>query len=262
MHGQRKVKETVMRILAIITSIVLLSGSASADSQLGWADLIDPAAQNYEDPYLSLESDDLDNLRTVATESARLEAGGLSEENRAAIAQKLEDARSDLAAVGIDADWLISQRWVVAERREKAATFVNPEIDGAQVSLGGFAIPAPPAADGTPIVYLVPERGMCSHMPPPNPNQMIRARLSGDWSPSMMHEPVRLSGTLIVDESEYAFHIVDGVVAMKSSLVMYVSEVETMPAFSSRVPGTNYWAAKLSEQLRATRQSASQTEED
>ena len=53
-------------------------------------------------------------LRTVAMETARLDADGLSEDERAASTLKLEQARSELADAGIDADWLISQRWVVA----------------------------------------------------------------------------------------------------------------------------------------------------
>ena len=99
---------------------------------------------------------------------------------------------------------------------------------------------------------------MCSHMPPPNPNQMIRARVSGDWTPSMMHEPVRLTGRLSAEDTQHVFRIVDGDVPMRASFVMDVSTVETMKDLYSEVQATNDWAADLAARLRASGQLKSQ----
>lgn len=249
----------MMRFLCSI-AFISFACVAPASEPLNWGDLIDRSAQEYEDPYLGLEYESLADLVVVARETSRLEGAELSDAERNLSTQKIGDAKTRLAEDGIDADWLISQRWVVAERRERAATAVNPDVDGKTVTLDGFAIPAPPAEDETQIVYLVPQRGMCSHMPPPNPNQMIRARLEGDWSPSMLHEPVRLTGRLIAEETEHAFHIVDGIVPMRSSFIMDVSVVETMPVFTSNFPDAEEWAAKIAEQARAAGQSATEEE--
>lgn len=253
----------MIRLPRLIASVgLVLFASLVFAEEANWHDLIDKSAQNFEDPYIDLDDEQLGDLVIVARETARLEADGLSDQDRDASSAKIRDARGRLSTAGIDADWMISQRWVVAERREKAATAANPEIDGATITLGGFAIPAPPDEDGTPVVYLVPERGMCSHMPPPNPNQMIRARLNGDWSPQMMHEPVKLTGTLTARDTQHEFRIVDGDVPMRASFVMEVEAVQTMPAFSSQTQQNNEWATKLAEQLRASGQLRTQNPKD
>lgn len=239
-------------LCAVVTFSFALIGAPASAEVVAWEDLVDKRAQLYEDPYLDLEYEQIDDLRTVAMETARIESGELSGEKLSASEEVLEQAGARLAEAGIDADWLIGQRWVVADRRKKAATAVNPEIDGETVSLGGFAIPAPPAEDGTQVVYLVPERGMCAHVPPPNPNQMIRARVSDDWSPSMMHEPVRLTGQLSAKETLHTFRIVDGDVPMQSSLVMEVAHVETIKDLQSNAGQANAWAQKIADDLRAS----------
>lgn len=240
--------------VAVLGCFTLFSAAASAEL-ISWDDLIDQEAQDYEDPYLALEYDQLFDVRTVAMERQRLESSDLTEAARVASEAELMEAESRLTEAGIDADWLISQRWIVADRREKAAVAVNPEIDGKTVSLGGFAIPAPPDPDGSTVVYLVPERGMCSHMPPPNPNQMIRARLSDKWFPSMMHEPVRLTGILRAQETQHVFRVVDGDVPMRASLLMEVSEIETAGNLQSDFPTAEEWAEGLADRLRALHQS-------
>ena len=216
------------------------------------------SADTFEDPYRDLSYDQLENLREYAIETARIEEGGLDSDAQAISESRVADAKELLADDGIDADWLIAQRWIVADRRKKAATAANPDLDGETVTLAGFAIAAP-TENGTNFVYLVPERGMCSHMPPPNPNQMIRARLNSDWSPEMVHEPVRLTGKLSIEQTEHRFRVVDGEVPMHASFVLEVTQVETMQDMQAEAPQTNEWAASIAERLRASGQLPSQS---
>jgi len=203
-----------------------------------WSDLIDPSAQSYEDPYRDLSYDQIDTLRTVVRLRARLESGEVAAEARPRIETRLAEAEGALVQDGIDADWLISQRWIVAERREAAASAGNPELDGSVVALAGFAIPAPPDEDGTPIAYLVPERGMCSHTPPPPPNQMVRLRLTGDWVPEKMHEPVLVTGQFAIAPSSREMVVVDGFVEMKATFTMMVTETVTAAERASLSPAS------------------------
>lgn len=227
----------MMRYLAFVPLLVLpLASPAAATELVGWDVLVDQASQNYEDPYVDLSYEQLEDVRTVALESLTLEQGGLSREERTARALKRDTAQARLSGAGIDADWLISQRWVVADRREKAATAANTDLDGEIVTLGGFAIPAPPDADGTPIAYLVPLPGMCSHMPPPNPNQMVRIRLNTGWTPERLHQPIRVTGRLAIEPTDHVFHVVDGPVQMRASLAMDAEKVRAFGSFSSRTP--------------------------
>jgi len=247
-------------VYGVATAVVFSTTLAcAAETQpVAWADLVDQSAQTFEDPYQDLSYDQLENLRKIIAETRKIENGELSAEANELSDARIFDAKEMLAEDGIDADWLIAQRWLVAERREKAATAANPELDGQIVTLAGYAIPAPIDADGTTVVYLVPERGMCSHMPPPNANQMIRARVNSDWSPSAMHEPVQLTGKLSIEETNHAFRIVDGDVPMRSSYILEVSHTETMQDLMASTPTTNDWAASIADKLRASGELPSQ----
>ena len=221
-----------LRILTSLT-LSLAIGTATpawAESKIDWIDLIDEDAQNYEDPYRDLTPEQFYAFQTfvMTQRDLELDAPNLTAEQRSELEASLKDAEAALTADGIDIDWLIAQRWKVAERRELAASAGNPAVDGQTVTLGGFAIAGPPDEDGTAIVYLVPERGMCSHMPPPNANQMLRVRVTGDWRPRMIHEPVKITGRIRIDPSEQTFRIVDGPVLMRATYEMQAEEILTV----------------------------------
>ncbi|MDW3221463.1 MAG: DUF3299 domain-containing protein [Paracoccaceae bacterium] len=241
-------------IVSAIAAVLLLLGPTFADTSVQWPDLIDQSAQSFDDPFRDLTYDEIEALQTVVITRSRLENANLADSDRADLEAKLSGALATLATRDIDADWLIAQRWVVAERREAAATAGNPAIDGRTVTLAGFAIPAAPDPDGTAVAFLVPERGMCSHMPPPNPNQMLRVRLTDDWQPKTLHEPVRLTGKLSIAPSETAMHIVDGVVPMKASFLMEAERVETLQDRRfGRVPAvSDEMAQSIAERVRAS----------
>lgn len=246
-----------MRVLLAIITLFALTSGAAASTLIGWADLPDAAAQNYDDPFLALTEDQIDVLRDIVKTGDRLKAATLDAAARTTLEDRLEEKRAALAQEGIDADWLISQRWIVADLRERAATSGNPAVDGEVVRLAGFAIPAPPAEDGTSVVYLVPERGMCSHTPPPHANQMVRVRIMGDWTPSAMHEPVRLTGRLSITPSKHSFNIVDGLVPMNATFLMEADGVETvadMRTSQGNAAAVNEWAAGIADKLRAAGQ--------
>ena len=243
-----------MRLLfAIVVSALIPGATLASPKPLAWEDLVDAAAQAYEDPYRDLSSAQIRALRAIVRGKADLASRDVNDPERTEILAGLDAAKSSLANNGIDADWLISQRWMVAERRKNAATAANPAVDGKTVALAGFAIPAPAEADGTPVAYLVPQRGMCSHVPPPNANQMVRVRLTGDWRPTEIHEPVRFTGKLFVEPSEEVFRIVDGPVRMQASFRMEAEQVETIADTkpSADPAGSNGWAQHIAGRLRA-----------
>jgi hypothetical protein len=189
---------------------------------LDWDQLVDQDAQVFDDPYRELEPGQLVSLVTVARLRQQAEQGEAIDEAR------LERETASLVSAGIDIDALIAQRWEVAKRRERAATSGNPVVDGQEIELAGFVIPAPPDDDGLPTAYLVPERGMCSHMPPPPPNQMVRLRLPNNWQPQTIYEPARFSGRLMIAPSSRTVRVVDGFVPMRTTFTMDVSDVETL----------------------------------
>ncbi|SHE35845.1 hypothetical protein SAMN05444279_101287 [Ruegeria intermedia] len=235
----------VGRVLAPLAALLMAAQATLAGpAPLNWSDLRDPAVQQFEDPYRDLSPEQFDDLLFAVRLRGRLQQDrGTAEERRKwqALLDETEDA---LAADGIDVDWLLDQREAVTERRRRAATQGNPAYDGQIVTLVGFAIPAPPEADGRAVAYLVPERGMCSHMPPPPPNQMIRVRLSNDWAPTLNHEPVRLTGRLVIDPSEQQMVVVDGLMPMRATFRLDVTGAEPL---AQTAPST----ADAAERMRA-----------
>ncbi len=227
--------------------------SAAPGTAVDWSELPDPSAQVFEDPYRDLNPEQFDDVIYVVRTRAKLEQGSGTEAERQTWQEVLTETEEALAADGIDIDWLLSQRQVVTERRERAATAGNPHMDGQKVTVAGFAIPAPADADGQAVVYLVPERGMCSHMPPPPPNQMIRVRLTGDWTPSYIHEPVRLTGLLTIEPSEQQMIVVDGVMPMNATFKLDASGVETLEDTGEGLE----WSQSLTDRIRAAGQSQS-----
>ena len=216
-----------MRSIAICVSAAALllaasPASAAEAQQLEWSRLIDPSVQDYDDPYRELAPEQLVSLVTVGRLREKAGKGESIDRGR------LSRETASLAADGIDVDALIAQRWIVAERRERAATSGNKEVDGREVVLSGFVIPAPADDDGRATAYLVAERGMCSHMPPPAPNQLVRLKLPDNWQPQAIYQPVRLSGRLTIEPTSRTIPIVDGAVPMRATFSMDVSNVELL----------------------------------
>ena len=67
-----------------------------------------------------------------------------------------------------------------------------------------------------------------------------------------MHEPVRLTGQLLAEETLHTVRIVDGDVPMQASFVMEVAQVETLQDLQADAEATNAWAQKLADDLRAS----------
>ncbi|WP_171234856.1 DUF3299 domain-containing protein [Ruegeria sp. HKCCA6837] len=235
--------------IAVIAGLVWCAPPtfAAPGVALDWADLPDPSAQIFEDPYRDLSPEQFDDVLFVVRLRGRLQQDHGSEEERQKWQELLAETEDALAAQDIDIDWLLDQREVVMERRRKAGTNGNPQLDGQTITVAGFAIPAPSDPDGRPVAYLVPERGMCSHMPPPPPNQMIRVRLNEDWAPSYFHEPVRLTGTLTIDPSVQNMMVVDGVMPMNATFLLETDSVETLESEADRLE----WKQRAADRIRA-----------
>jgi hypothetical protein len=231
--GKPNNKRRVKRIqwIALLAAAVV-SSSTWADTPvepIAWSMLIDPSVQAFDDPFEKLAPAQLSQLAIVARERERLKTiSDLTKEEREWAKQRISSAEQALNADGIDIDGLIAMRWVVAERRQRAASGGNEKLDGASVRIFGFLIPIGADEAGTQIAYLVPERGMCSHTPPPPPNQLVRVRMTADWTPTRYYEPVRLTGKLAVASSSKQVRIIDGMVWMNATYQLEAREVETV----------------------------------
>ena len=220
-----------IRRLAIVVLLTAPHGAWSVDTKsddapdIDWPNLVDEAFQGFDDPYQALNEEQLFSVIKVARLREKAAVGEPIDES------ELAKQTRALIDAGIDVDNLIEQRWVVAEKREQAATRGNESLNDAVVSLSGFIIPAPRDSEGYSTAYLVPERGMCSHMPPPPPNQMVRVRWQDNWRPRFIYEPVRMTGRLAIEPNERSIVVVDGQVPMRATYTMDAVEIENMSMF-------------------------------
>lgn len=242
-----------MRVFCVALAFIAFAFCARAEIALDWSDLVDVKAQDFQDPFRSLDFDQIDDVRTVLIERGRLLDETLRPEDRVTARERIDEAIARLSADELDADWLISQRWVVAERRKRAATAGNPDLDGSEATLSGFVIPAPPDEEGRFTAYLVPERGMCSHMPPPPPNQLLRLVFEEAWYPQFIYEPIKVSGRLEIQPSERVMRVADGPVNMSSTFTIDVASVEKMiPQSQNSNDGRRPWPLRPPSELHKT----------
>ncbi|MGO1119572.1 DUF3299 domain-containing protein [Rhodovibrionaceae bacterium A322] len=225
-------RNVFMRCGAAVAGVLLALSFASSSRavEISWEDLPDESVQSYEDPYRDLNYDQISALRTMSRVADALKSDDLPAEARPRLETQREEAVAFLQSQGLDADWLISQRWVVAERRRRAWSDGNPALDGSEATLSGYIIPAAPDAEGRPTAYLVPERGMCSHVPPPPPNQLLRLVFEEPWRPRFFYQPVKVTGRLEIDPSQRVMQVLDGPVRMASTFRLDVAGVTELTA--------------------------------
>lgn len=201
-------------LLGFLVFFVLPIECGLAARPVTWADLKDPAASNFIDPFQALSIPDLRALGTVLRLRNKLGATGFSAEERAGLEAQLADEEAKLAAAGIRTDWLLDQRDEIGKKRAQAAFAGNPALNGKPVTISGYVIPILEPDGQSHWGYLVPDYGMCSHMPAPDPNQMIRYHGASGWAPDEIYQPVVLSGTLTLAVSRQTINLLDGNVEM------------------------------------------------
>jgi hypothetical protein len=217
-----------MRFLtSVCVAAFLAATQASAEPEaIEFSDLADPFAVVFDDPYAAMGVDMLNELKLLVRLDRKLSASDLDEELRPRLEARRTAAQEKLKANGHEVDVLLERRWDVAKKRQTARMATNPVFDGAEVSITGYIIPAPSNADGSGFGYLVPQVGMCSHLPPPPPNQLVRVKLDADQQVESLYLPVRVSGLLRVEPSDETIFILDGMSRMLSGWTLDAATVD------------------------------------
>ena len=233
MFGRKQIRKPLAAF-----AVMMMGGQVMADPKtITFSELQDPAALIYEDPFRDMGLDMLEELRTVVRLETRVEQGDIPDDAQERLMTSLADARTRLEDNGHDIEALLAQRWIVAENRKRATTSTNADLENADVTIDGFLIPAGSDDAGAPIAYLVPEVGMCSHMPPPPPNQLILVQLAEPSPISTPYVMVQISGSLRQQASDESIFVLDGEARMHS---MWKLNAETVVA----APGTTDTVAR------------------
>ena len=219
--------------LVLLFSLLIAPASASDTRKLDWAELPDPKAALFKDPFRSLQPQQLGALRQIVRlrrQLAQSKTAHTSSEVTASIAKHI----AALEAKGINADAIIAQRFTIRDRRRKAATAGNPEINGQVVELSGFTLPeARPEANS---VLLLPSRVACSHAAMPPPNQLVRVLDPGKKIRRDYFVPVRIVGELRLKPSLRPVFLIDGLRMLTPTFELALHHVEVLGERQARLP--------------------------
>ncbi len=216
------------RLIAVILLLVLTTSISKAATPIKWPDLKDPDAASFEDPFEALSIPELRALGNVFQLRQRLERGNAGVEEQRQMTRKLAREEAKLAASGVQTDWLLDQRETIGRKRAEAALSGNSALQDTDISITGYVIPILDRDGTSRSGYLVPEYGMCSHMPAPDPNQMIRYHLKSDWKNAELYLPVLLSGRLDLKLHRQTINLLDGQVEMVAAFELDVQELRPL----------------------------------
>jgi len=227
---------------AAIAALAIAATPAIAEetTRVEWSQLLDPSAQQFEDPYRDLVPQQMSDLMSLVRLREELGADTLTLDARRQLESRVAELETELEAAGIDVEWLLSQRWVVAERRRQAAIAANPTLDGQPAEIAGFLIMAPPTESGEAIAYLLPDRGVCNHLPPPPPNQLVRLVMTDVPKTGGSCVPAVVRGTLRAQETRYEVTVIDHSLPMWSAWTLETEAVRAVGSSTAdETPGTN-----------------------
>ncbi len=86
---------------------------------------------------------------------------------------------------------------------EEAGLATVSELNGINIRLTGFMVPLDVdfgEAETVTEFVLVPSAGMCMHVPPPPPNQMLMVRFDKPIRIRHMYQPIGINGVVNIDQ--------------------------------------------------------------
>jgi uncharacterized protein len=95
-------------------------------------------------------------------------------------------------------------------------TTLSWNLEGKQVELAGYVLPSDREGDLVYQFLLIPWTGLCSHMPPPPPNQAVLITLRTPYRLSETYATVSVTGVLKPALERTQLFILDGVSVIES----------------------------------------------
>ena len=102
---------------------------------------------------------------------------------------------------------------------------LSTSLEGKQIELTGYLLPVDREGDLVYEFLLLPVSGLCSHMPPPPPNQAVHVFPAKPFKLTEIYEPVTVSGTLKPELEKTQLIILDGVSVIESGYHIAKAEV-------------------------------------
>jgi hypothetical protein len=103
-----------------------------------------------------------------------------------------------------------------AQPAADSAATLSWNLEGKTVELAGYALPSDREGDLVYQFLLIPWTGLCSHVPPPPPNQAVLITLKEPYRLSETYETVSVTGVLKPALEKTQLFILDGVSVIES----------------------------------------------
>jgi hypothetical protein len=143
-------------------------------------------------------------------------------------AERAAELEARFVERGIDVDHLMARRDEIRQLREKHASAVVDDLEGASVSMAGYLLPLDYSDRSATEFLLVPRVGTCIHTPPPPPNQIVHVVLDEGLSieSRTMYEPLSVAGVLSTRRSTQNVFLKDGSSDINIGYRLQASRVE------------------------------------
>ncbi len=113
---------------------------------------------------------------------------------------------------------------------------LSPGLEGKQIELTGYLLPVDREGDLVYEFLLLPMSGLCSHMPPPPPNQAVHVFPAKPYKSTQIYEAVTVSGTLRPELEKTQLIILDGVSVIASGYRMAKAEIAKAESVPDALP--------------------------
>jgi len=218
------IKETIVYgpvpFLLLALGLCLATPIFASDArEVSWAELA-PAPVEYDNPFATLPSKQMDGLRRLVRLKARVEAGD------AAAMHEVAALQVELESSGLDVDGLLASRAEIMELRRAAMAGVNEDLIGDTVRIPGFVVPLEFHDLRAVEFLLVPTAGACIHTPPPPANQIVHVRYPQGIEVKTLYDAVWVNGEIAAEQSVQAVSYVDGTAPVEASYAIQPTLVE------------------------------------
>ena len=113
---------------------------------------------------------------------------------------------------------------------------LSPGLEGKQIELTGYLLPVDREGDLVYEFLLLPMSGLCSHMPPPPPNQAVHVFPAKPYKSTQIYEAVTVSGTLRPELEKTQLIILDGIAVIASGYRIAKAEIAKAESVPDALP--------------------------
>ena len=190
---------------------------ATEAMKIDWQDL-QGSVEPYYNPFEALSDEQLYYL-SIYAQVTEIEAD-YPEQVTDAMKEEATAAKAALVADNIDIAYLLAQRLLLIEKRQKAAKTINPLLADKKIEMSGFMLALTFDNGLVSEFLLVPVMGACSHKPVPAANQIVYVTTQKAVKTGSPYMPVTVTGMLRITPQEKDLYLVDGqkVIEMAYSL--------------------------------------------